>query len=171
MGHLARKQTLPTFTYASQKIQIKVTQPLFKYFILFSKNHHFTLGTYLNVVVSLTPNTCCIGKPPVSVQTSFPSAFSAMGVLQQDFNWSLHLELPQLMLRNFDVNCILTLINPKWQGKYFIDFALPFGLRSAPFTFSSVSVLRSGTSKDPNTMVLLCHLSLSAAHHSFYSLL
>ena len=30
-----------------------------------------------------------------------------------------------------------------------------------------VSVLRSGTSKDPNMMVLLCSLSLSAAHHSF----
>ena len=29
------------------------------------------------------------------------------------------------------------------------------------------SVLRSDTSKDPNMMVLLCSLSLSAAHHSF----
>ena len=30
-----------------------------------------------------------------------------------------------------------------------------------------VSVLRSGTSKDPNMMVLLRYLSLSAARHSF----
>ena len=30
-----------------------------------------------------------------------------------------------------------------------------------------VSVLRSGTLKDPNKMVLLCHLSLVAAPHSF----
>jgi len=29
----------------------------------------------------------------------------------------------------------------KWQGKYFIDMALPFGLRSAPFVFSSVAEL------------------------------
>ena len=32
---------------------------------------------------------------------------------------------------------------------------------------SVVSLLRSGTSRDPNVMVLLCHLSLMAAHHSF----
>ena len=30
------------------------------------------------------------------------------------------------------------LLGMKWQGIYFIDMALPFGLRSAPFIFSSV---------------------------------
>ena len=33
------------------------------------------------------------------------------------------------------------LLSMKWQGKYFIDLALPFGLRSAPFIFSSVADL------------------------------
>ena len=29
----------------------------------------------------------------------------------------------------------------KWQGNYFIDRTLPFGLRSAPFNFSSLTDL------------------------------
>ena len=33
------------------------------------------------------------------------------------------------------------LLGMKWQGNYFIDMALPFGLRSAPFIFSSVADL------------------------------
>ena len=33
------------------------------------------------------------------------------------------------------------LLGRKWQGNYFIDMALPFGLRSAPFFFSSVADL------------------------------
>ena len=33
------------------------------------------------------------------------------------------------------------LLGMKWQGSYFIDMALPFGLRSAPFIFSSVADL------------------------------
>ena len=33
------------------------------------------------------------------------------------------------------------LLGMKWQGNYFIDMALPFGLRSAPFTFSYVADL------------------------------
>ena len=31
------------------------------------------------------------------------------------------------------------LLGMKWEGNYFINMALPFGLRSAPFIFSSVS--------------------------------
>lgn len=31
------------------------------------------------------------------------------------------------------------LLGMKWRGKYFIDMALPFGLRSAPFIFSSIA--------------------------------
>jgi len=27
----------------------------------------------------------------------------------------------------------------KWRGKYLVDLALPFGLRSAPFIFNSVA--------------------------------
>ena len=33
------------------------------------------------------------------------------------------------------------LLGMKWQGNYFIDMALPFGLHSAPFIFSSVADL------------------------------
>lgn len=33
------------------------------------------------------------------------------------------------------------LLGMKWQGNYFIDRVLPFGLRSAPFIFSSVADL------------------------------
>ena len=33
------------------------------------------------------------------------------------------------------------LLGMKWQGNYFINMALPFGLRSAPFIFSSVADL------------------------------
>ena len=31
------------------------------------------------------------------------------------------------------------LFGMKWRGKYFVDLALPFGLRSAPFIFNSVT--------------------------------
>ena len=31
------------------------------------------------------------------------------------------------------------LLGMKWRGKYFVDLALPFGLRSAPFIFNSVA--------------------------------
>ena len=33
------------------------------------------------------------------------------------------------------------LLGMKWWGNYFIDLALPFGLRSAPFIFSSITDL------------------------------
>ena len=33
------------------------------------------------------------------------------------------------------------LLGMKWQGKYFVDLALPFGLRSAPYIFSSIADL------------------------------
>ena len=41
------------------------------------------------------------------------------------------------------------LLRMKWQGNYFIDMALPFGLRAATFNFSSVADLlfcKSGSS-------------------------
>ena len=31
------------------------------------------------------------------------------------------------------------LLGLKWRGRYYVDLALPFGLRSAPFIFSSVA--------------------------------
>ena len=31
------------------------------------------------------------------------------------------------------------LLGTKWQGKYFVDLALPFGLRFAPYIFNSVA--------------------------------
>ena len=54
------------------------------------------------------------------------------------------------------------LLSMKWQGKYFIDLALPFGLRSAPFIFSSVADLLEWidfhTLGPPNSLV--CHNNL-----------
>ena len=31
------------------------------------------------------------------------------------------------------------LLGMKWRGVYFVDLALPFGLRSAPFIFNSIA--------------------------------
>ena len=30
------------------------------------------------------------------------------------------------------------LLGMQWRGKYFVDLVLPFGLRSAPFIFTSI---------------------------------
>ena len=45
------------------------------------------------------------------------------------------------------------LFGTKWQGNYFIDIALPFGLCSAPFIFSSVSCRFARV--DPQTQLWL----------------
>ena len=44
--------------------------------------------------------------------------------------------------------------------------AIPGSQNVLSFVMAVVSVLHSGTSKDPNMMVLLCHLSLVAACHA-----
>lgn len=53
------------------------------------------------------------------------------------------------LLAKFDMEsaCRIVLVHPddryllamQWRGKYFVDMALPFGLRSAPYIFSSVA--------------------------------
>ena len=45
----------------------------------------------------------------------------------------------------------------QWQGNYFVDMALPFGLRSAPYIFSSVADLAEWVLKKQYDVNFLLH--------------
>lgn len=49
------------------------------------------------------------------------------------------------------------LFGMQWAGKYFIDMALPFGLRSAPYIFSSVADLAKWILTVNYEVNFLCH--------------
>ena len=49
------------------------------------------------------------------------------------------------------------LFGMQWTGKYFIDMALPFGLRSAPYIFSSVADLAKWILTVNYEVNFLCH--------------
>ena len=74
---------------------------------------------------------------------------------------------PGTLMAKFDVeaaNCNIA-VNPidrfllrmKWRGKYFVDLALPFGLRSAPYIFNSVADMVEWILLNPHHVSDLMH--------------
>ena len=95
--------------------------------------------------------------PPFRPQHRLPSACGPLALhgankRQRHWDHGHHMSFGQgTLLANFDVKSAYWnipvhpedryLLGMKWQGNYFIDMGLPFGLRSAPFIFSSVADL------------------------------
>ena len=49
------------------------------------------------------------------------------------------------------------LLGMKWRGQFFVDLALPFGLRSAPYIFNSVAYLVEWIIRNKYSVAYLMH--------------